>query len=307
MNINKILLFGSTGMVGKNIMLSDISKKYTFLHPSRDEVDLEIYNEVYNYIEIHKPDIIINAAGLVGGIIKNSKNNYNFLDKNIAINYNIIKSAQENNVNNLLNISSSCIYPKNHDLPLKEEDILTGELEQTNEGYALAKIMALKLCNYISLENNQFNYKSIIPCNLYGPHDKFDEDSAHMIPGVINRMHKAKTDKIDIDIWGTGNVRREFMFIEDLVDFVYFSLNNFNRMPNVLNVGLGYDHTINEYYNTIAKVINYKGDFKHDISKPEGMKRKLVDVEKLREFGWKHKYTLEYGIKKTYQYYLNKI
>jgi len=183
-----------------------------------------------------------------------------------------------------------------------------GELEPTNEGYAIAKITSTRLCEYINKEDSDFLYKTVIPCNLYGKYDKFDPKHSHMLPAVIQKIDEAKkNNQKTLDIWGDGTARREFMYAEDLADFVYYALDNFDEMPQNINVGLGHDYTINEYYEAISKVIGYQGDFLHDLSKPIGMKQKLIDDTKLKEFGWKHKTSLNEGIEKIYEYYLKEV
>lgn len=199
------------------------------------------------------------------------------------------------------------MYPRNSEKALTEDQLLTGELEPTNEGYALAKCAITRLCEYINKEDNSLSYKSVIPCNLYGRYDNFDVNTSHMVPGVIRKIYEAKKNNLDsIDIWGDGSARREFMFTADLADFIYFSINNFEKMPQNINVGIGIDYSINEYYKVIADVIGYKGKFNNDFSKPVGMKKKLIDINKLNKFGWSHKTSLESGIKQTYQYFLEK-
>ena len=218
---------------------------------------------------------------------------------------NIIMASKENNIKNLLNLASSCMYPKDAVNPLSENLILKGELEPTNEGYAIAKIMSTRLCEYIVKEDNSKNYKTVIPCNLYGKHDKFHPKNSHMIPAVIRKIHNAHLSGAnEINIWGDGSARREFMYVEDLSDFIFYAITKFDKMPQNINVGLGFDYSINDYYSEIAKVIDYKGSFSHDLTKPIGMKQKLINNTKQKEFGWKHKTTLKEGLIKTYKYYL---
>ncbi|HIE16112.1 MAG TPA: NAD-dependent epimerase/dehydratase family protein, partial [Bacteroidales bacterium] len=219
----------------------------------------------------------------------------------------IIIAAKQNNIKKLLNVTSSCMYPRNAQNPLKEEAILTGELEPTNEGYAIAKIFSQRLCSYIVSEDTSFMYKTIIPCNLYGKWDKFDENNSHMIPAVIKKVYNAKKNNTNVEIWGSGKARREFMYASDFAEFIWYGVNNFNKMPFLMNVGLGKDYTINEYYNVISKVIGFNGKFINNTSKPEGMKQKLVDISKQIEFGWMPKYSLEEGIKETYKYFLENV
>ncbi|OSY87027.1 nodulation protein NolK [Tenacibaculum holothuriorum] len=302
----KILVTGATGMVGRNII--DFAKNIPsikILAPSSKTLNLLSCEQTAAYIKEYQPDLIIHAAGLVGGIQANMENPVDFLVKNTDIGRNIILAAREQKVKYFLNLSSSCMYPRNAQNPLKETLILKGELEPTNEGYAIAKVFSTRLCEYISRENSYFEYKTIIPCNLYGKYDKFSPKNSHMIPAVIKKIIEAKEQKkSSVTIWGDGTVRREFMYAEDLADFIFYAIENFSNLPQNINVGLGFDYTINEYYNTIAKIVGYKGEFEYDLTKPVGMKQKLVDVSLLREFGWQHKTSLEEGILKTYEFYL---
>lgn len=303
--MNKILLTGSTGFVGKNILTSGILNDFSVLTPSSSDLNLLDKIAVRNYIQKHSPDLIIHSAGKVGGILKNINSNYEFLLDNSSMAINLISESFNSGVTNFLNISSSCIYPKDYDTPIKEKDLLSGKVEPTNEGYALAKILALKLAKHINKYNN-LKYKTIIPCNLYGPYDNFDPLSSHMIPGVIHKIHHAKyTNQTSVEIWGDGTSKREFMYIKDFIDFVGFSVNNFDLLPEIINVGIGKDYTIEEYYNIISNVIDYKVKFTYDLSKPSGMKRKLLDVSKIKKLGWKPTYEISLGIKETYEYFIN--
>lgn len=291
-------------MVGKNILEHPKTNQFEFLTPSSSELNLLDYDAVSKYIQSNKPDLIIHAAGLVGGIQANISNPVLFLVTNLDVGKNIIMAAKNNGVKKLINLASSCMYPRNAQNPLAEELILNGELEPTNEGYALAKIVATRLCEYIHKEDNSFEYKTIIPSNLYGRFDKFSPEHSHMVPAVIKKIHEAVAEnKTELEIWGDGKARREFMYAGDLADFVFYAIANFEKMPQNINVGLGSDYTINEYYQTIAKVVGYKGRFTHDLSKPTGMKQKLIDDSKLKEFGWKHQTSLEEGLKKTYEFF----
>jgi GDP-L-fucose synthase len=200
------------------------------------------------------------------------------------------------------------MYPKDVHKPLSEDLILKGELEPTNEGYAIAKVASTRLCEYINREDESYLYKTIIPCNLYGRHDKFDPEKSHMIPAVIRKISGAKDKGLkSIDIWGDGQARREFMYASDFADFVYYAIDYFEKMPQNINVGLGHDYTINEYYQKIADIVGYQGRFTHDLSKPTGMQQKLINNARMKEFGWQYKTTLEQGIQKTYDYFLSEI
>ena len=299
-----ILLTGASGFVGKNILSSKLVNDYKVLSPSSKELNLLSRSSIRQYFSKESPDLVIHAAGKVGGILKNSKSNYNFFLDNSLMVINLISESLNKGISNFLNLSSSCIYPKNLSSPIKEKDLLTGPLEPSNEGYALAKIIGLKLTELISKEKN-FNYKTIIPCNLYGPFDSFDELDAHMMPAAIRKIHNAKiSDKNEVIIWGNGKVKREFMYIKDFTDFIRYAISNFDLLPGIINVGTGKDYTINEYYKAISKVVGYEGNFEYDSKKPSGVERKLVDISNLNEFGWKNLYSLETGINETYQFYL---
>jgi GDP-L-fucose synthase len=304
----KILLTGANGMVGKNILESPLSSQFDFIFPSSSELNLLDKEEVSRFLKKHSPDMVIHAAGIVGGIQANIASPVRFLVDNMQMGLNILTEARDAGVQRFMNMSSSCMYPRNAPNPLSENLILKGELEPTNEGYALAKIASTRLCEYINREDEEFFYKTVIPCNLYGRYDKFDPNHSHMIPAVIRKIAEAREQgKEVIDIWGDGLARREFMYAGDLADFVFYAISKFEEMPQNINVGLGHDYTINEYYQAIADVIGFEGQFEHDLSKPVGMRQKLIDDSKLQEFGWHYKTELSDGIRKTYQFYLESV
>jgi GDP-L-fucose synthase len=299
-----ILLTGSSGFVGKNFLSDKRSQKYNILNPSSTELNLLESNSVKRFIRQEKPDLIIHAAGRVGGILKNINSNFEFLTTNSLINLNLIMSIKEFKVKKFINLASSCIYPHNISDPISEQDLMKGPLEKTNEGYALAKLVGLKLTEYLS-EKEGLMFKTIIPCNLYGPYDNFDIQTSHMIPGVIRKIHEAKTNQLKhVEIWGEGDVRREFMYVKDLINFLFYAIDNLEKIPSIINVGTGVDYTVYEYYTMISELISYEGNFKHDLSKPEGMKRKLVDTKEINKLGWKSKYSIQEGLKQTYKYFI---
>ena len=249
--------------------------------------------------------MIIHCAGKVGGIQANMKDMYGFYTENAVMGINLVRAAKECGVRKFINLSSSCTYPRDYRQPLKEEYTLQAGLEPTNEGYALAKLSILKMCEYISRECEEFEYKTLIPCNLYGKYDKFGEKNAHMIPSVIRKIHQAKTENApSVEIWGDGNARREFMYAGDLADCIAYCISHWEKVPVLMNVGLGYDYTVNEYYEAVKKMLGYSGSFTHDLTKPVGMKQKLLDVTRAKEIGWTAKTSLEEGIRQTYDYYL---
>ena len=291
-------------MVGKNLVhFFNKNTNHELFYPTSSDLNLLDNIEVKHYFKLKKPDVIIHCAGLVGGIQANIKHPYSFLSRNLIMGSNVIEAAIANNVEKLINLGSSCMYPKDLDRELEEKDILTGVLEPTNEGYAIAKIAVAKLCEYAKKEFN-FDYKTIIPCNLYGMWDKFDPKNSHMIPAVIRKLHLAKISEENAEIWGDGTSRREFMHAEDLADFINYSLINYNSLDDYTNVGLGIDYSILDYYNEISSIVGYNGDFVFDLTKPSGMKRKQCSIKKQDKMGWKPKHTLKEGLTKTYKYYL---
>ena len=303
----KIFLTGGTGMVGRNIIALATKKGYEVYSPSRQELNLASIDDIKEKIEYFQPDVVIHSAGLVGGIQANIAAPYDFCFENIQMGMNIVQGAFLAGVTKLINLGSSCMYPRFANNPLKEEMVLQGELEPTNEGYAIAKIATAKLAEYLSQQYG-VSYKTYIPCNLYGYWDKFDPNKSHMIPAVIRKLDDAVKKQFDVvDIWGDGLARREFMFAEDLADFIVYSLSKFEQVPNNINIGIGQDYSINEYYQAVAKSVGYNGKFEHDLSKPAGMKQKLVDISKQTQLGWSPNTSLEMGIKKTYEFYLNEV
>ena len=304
--MKKILLTGGSGMVGRNILEHQDAVKYDIIAPASAELNLMDYEAVKVFIAQENPNLIIHAAGKVGGIQANMDDLYGYLVENLMMGINLVRAAKENKIKNFLNLSSSCVYPKDAKNPLQEECFFTGSLEPTNEGYAIAKNTVMRACEYISRDNEKYNYKTIVPCNLYGRYDKFDPKNSHMIPAVIRKIAEAKeSEASEVEIWGTGEVRREFLYAGDLADAIYYSIDNFEKMPIVMNVSPGKDYSINEFYQKIAKVIEYKGGFTHNVGKPEGIKQKLTDNGKLKNFGWQPKLTLGEGIDLTYKFFIN--
>lgn len=302
--MTKIFLTGGSGMVGHNILEHPAAKNYEFIAPDIPELDLFDFAAVKARIDEVKPDFIIHAAGRVGGIQANMASPVAFLLENLDMGRNLVWAARQCGVKNLINLGSSCMYPRNAPNPLKEEMVLQGELEPTNEGYALAKTVVSRLCSYINRESPEFRYKTIVPCNLYGRWDKFSPEHSHMIPAVIRKLHLAKVngDKA-IDIWGDGTARREFMYAGDIADCIHRALTHFDTLPELMNAGLGGDHSINDYYRAVAEVVGYTGAFTHDLTKPAGMARKLVDTSRMRAWGWQPPTPLKAGIAAAYEFF----
>lgn len=302
----KVLITGGSGMVGKNLIEHTRANGHEVLSPSSRELNLLSYENTVDWVRNNTPDMVIHCAGHVGGIQANIADPAGFLVKNLDMGRNIVMAAQEVGVSKLINLGSSCMYPRAAENPLKEAQILTGELEPTNEGYALAKIAVARMCSYLSATRTELDYKTLMPCNLYGAHDKFDPKVSHLLPAIIRKVHDAKTQGLgSVEIWGDGTARREFMFASDMADGLWFMTDQFENLPDMMNLGLGYDYSINEFYETAAKVIGWEGAFSHDLSKPVGMKQKLLSVTRQTELGWTPKTTLEQGILRTYQFYLN--
>lgn len=301
----RILLTGGGGMVGRNLLEHPAIGEFDVLAPRSGELDLCDFAAVQVYLCEHQPDMVIHAAGKVGGIQANLREPVSFLLENLDMGRNIVWASRQAGIKYLLNLGSSCMYPRNHNEPLKEELVLKGELEPTNEGYALAKVVTARLGEYITRENAGFQYKTLIPCNLYGRHDKFDPAHSHLIPAIIHKIHQAKQNgQNSVEIWGDGTARREFMYAGDLADALVHAIKNFDSLPATMNIGLGHDHSINEFYQAAAEVMGYTGAFVHDLSKPVGMARKLVSVERQQAWGWSARSDLRSGIEKTYDFYL---
>ncbi|MDP1683940.1 GDP-L-fucose synthase [Hydrogenophaga sp.] len=301
----RIFLTGGRGMVGQNFAEHSASAGHEILAPNSDELNLLDFSALSGWIKKQVPDIVVHAAGRVGGIQANIREPVAFLIENLDLGRNVVLAARQAGVKYLLNLGSSCMYPRNAPNPLDEEAILTGALEPTNEGYALAKIVVARLCDYLGKEEPELHYKTLIPCNLYGRHDKFDPKHSHLIPAVIHKIHQAKVDNAaEVEVWGTGNVRREFMYSGDLADCMWQAIDRFESLPNYLNVGPGEDNSILDYYQVVARIIGFNGTFVHDLSKPEGMAQKLVSTKRLDTWGWRATTTLEEGIARTYDFYL---
>lgn len=306
MNSSTILLTGGSGMVGRNILEHPKVKKWHVIAPTSKELDLTDFLAVDSFVRKVQPKMIVHAAGHVGGIQANIENPIMFMDRNLTIGRNIIMASHQAGVRQFLNIGSTCMYPRFSLNPLHEEMILTGPLEPTNEGYALAKIIATRLCQYIQLEDANAQFKTIIPCNLFGRYDNFDPKSSHLLPAIIHKVHSAKiAGDTTVEIWGDGTARREFMYAGDLADAILRAVENFDSFPEIMNCGIGLDYSINEYYQAVAEVIGWKGIFRHDLSRPVGMKQKLASVERQSAWDWSAPTTLRDAIAKTYDYYIN--
>ena len=302
---SKIYIAGHKGMVGSAIWRNLTAKGYeNLIGATSKELDLKNQQAVNDFLLTIKPDVIIDAAAKVGGILANNNFPYQFLMENMQIQNNLIDTAKRIDVEKFIFLGSSCIYPKLAPQPLKEEYLLTGPLEPTNEWYALAKIAGVKACESI---RNQFDkdYVSLMPTNLYGTHDNFDKNSSHVLPAMIRKFHEAKeNDNQEVVLWGSGTPMREFLFVDDMAEAVVFALEN--KLPEYLyNVGTGEDITIKDLALSIQKIVGHTGDIVWDSTKPDGAPRKLMDVSKMHTIGWKHQIQLEEGIQKTYNWFLD--
>ena len=304
----KILLTDGSKLVGGNIREHASADKWEILAPTRKELDLTDLSAVSQWVKKHQPEMIIHSAGLVGGIKANIQNPVEFLDVNVSIGRNIIMLARDCNVTKLINLGSSCMYPESINSPLTEENLMAGKLEPTNEGYASATLFTTKLCQHISNENSNMHYKTLIPCNIYGKHGNFNLDTAHLLPSIIQKIHTAKVDNLNTAcIWGDGTARREFLYAEDSVDAILLAVKDLHKIPNVMNIGFGFDYSVNEYYQIVAETLNWEGTWEHNLSKPASMKQKLNDIERQKEWGWTGQTSLKIGIKKPYQCFLESL
>ena len=304
---SKIYIAGHKGMVGSAIWRTLERKGYTqLLGKSSSELDLRNQIAVRDFLAQEKPDVIIDAAARVGGILANNDYPYQFLMENMQIQNNLIDSALQEGIEKFIFLGSSCIYPKLAPQPLKEEYLLTGELEPTNEWYAIAKITGVKACQAIRKQFGK-DYVSLMPTNLYGTRDNFDLNTSHVLPAMMRKFHEAKeNDHAPVTLWGSGTPMREFLFVDDMAEAVVFALEN--TLPDYLyNVGTGEDLTIKELAETIQKITGHQGKIVWDSTKPDGTPRKLMDISKMHELGWKHKVNLEEGIQRTYDWFLENV
>ncbi|MCL1655369.1 GDP-L-fucose synthase [Elizabethkingia miricola] len=304
---SKIYIAGHRGMVGSAIWRQLEEKGYQkLIGKSSTELDLKDQQAVKEFFKQEKPNVVIDAAAKVGGILANNNYPYQFLMDNMQIQNNLIDNALKYEVEKFIFLGSSCIYPKLAPQPLKEDYLLTDSLEPTNEWYAVAKITGIKACEAIRRQFDK-DYVSLMPTNLYGTHDNFDLNTSHVLPAMIRKFHEAKeNNNSPVMLWGSGEPMREFLFVDDMAASVVFALEN--KLPEHLyNVGTGVDLTIKDLALLIQRVVGHKGDIIWDSSKPDGTPRKLMDISRMHNLGWKHEVSLENGISRTYQWFLNNI
>jgi len=303
---SKIYVAGHRGMVGSAIYRKLIKEGYTnIITKTSAELDLRDQKAVSEFFAEEKPDYVFLAAAKVGGIVANNTYRADFLYENLAIQNNVIHSAYENDAKKLMFLGSSCIYPKLAPQPLKEEYLLTGLLEETNEPYAIAKIAGIKMCDAYRAQYG-CNFISVMPTNLYGYNDNYHPQNSHVLPALIRKFHEAKVSAApEVIVWGSGSPMREFLFADDLANACYFLMDSYNE-PTLINIGTGVDLTIKDLALLIKKTVGYEGNLVFDSTKPDGTPRKLMDVSKLHNLGWKHQIDLEEGIKLAYEDFLEK-
>ncbi len=302
----RIYIAGHRGMVGSAIYRKLVKEGYSnLITRTSAELDLRDQQAVKEFFITENPDYVFLAAAKVGGIVANNTYRADFLYENLAIQNNVIHQSYETGVKKLMFLGSSCIYPKLAPQPLKEEYLLTGLLEETNEPYAIAKIAGIKMCDAYR-DQYGCNFISVMPTNLYGYNDNYHPQNSHVLPALIRKFHEAKTNASpEVVVWGSGSPMREFLFADDLADACYFLMENYNE-PHLINIGTGVDLTIRDLALLIKKIVGFEGDLKFDSTKPDGTPRKLMDVSKLHQLGWKHQIELEKGIKLAYEDFLAK-
>ena len=306
--MKKILVFGSNGLVGKSLkrkLENEYGPKYLFFS-NRNDTDLFSYEETKKTIDTFEPDVLINAAAKVGGIYANNLQRTEFLIENLKINLNILESCIEHKNTLIVNLGSSCIYPLNAPNPIKESSIMTGVLEPTNSPYAMAKLTSIELANSLNI---QFGHTvvNLMPTNLYGPEDNFSDMDSHVIPGLMNKMHRAKEkNEKTFEIWGSGKPKREFMHVDDLANAIDYVIKNKIEEP-LINIGSSEEVTISELTLLLKDIIGFDGEIKFDKNMPDGNPRKLLDSSMMRKFGWTPKIDLKSGLKQTYKWFLDNI
>ena len=308
---DRIYVAGHKGLVGSAILKRLQAERYSnLIVRSHQELDLMRQAKVKSFFKTEKPEYVFLAAAKVGGILANNTYPAEFIYENLLIESNVIHSAYEAGVKKLLFLGSSCIYPRDCPQPMREEYLLSGKLEPTNEPYATAKIAGIKMCQSY---NRQYgtHFISVMPTNLYGPGDNFDLATSHVLPALIRKFHEAKTsdksrvtsDELSVTLWGTGTPRREFLYVDDLADACVFLMNHYED-SQIINIGVGKDISISELADLIKDIVGFKGTIRYDRSKPDGTPRKLLDVNKLKALGWQPKISLRHGIEMTYRWYV---
>ncbi|MDB2446823.1 GDP-L-fucose synthase [Candidatus Pelagibacter bacterium] len=306
MHKKKVYIAGQEGMVGSSLKKLLVEKKFNVLNVSRKSLDLTNMSSVYAWFKKNKPDIVINAAARVGGIMDNNKFIHDYLNINMMIGFNLINASLVFKVKKFINLGSACIYPKVAKQPIKEDYLLGGYLESTNEGYALAKIASLKYCSYLKNKKKK-NFISLQPANLYGVNDNYDLKSSHVIPALFNKFHNAKIKNLkNVEVWGSGLCTRDFLFVDDLANAIHFCINN-NFKEDFLNVGSGKEISIKKIVTMIKNITGFRGKIFYNKSYPDGTPRRVLDITKIKKLGWKPKININNGLKIYYEWYLNQL
>ena len=297
-----VLVTGASGMLGQHLVPMLENRGYQVLTPSRDEVDLTDAAATSAYIKSKRIDAVVHCAAYVAGIASSKASKHHSFDANLSMGMNLIRSCLDNGISTLLNVGSATVYPSDAPQPLSEASLGQGAFEGPIEGYALSKYVVYRAC---AMANEQFDvaFKTILPCNLFGPFDNFSLETGHMLPAILHRMHQAKEhDNAPIVIWGDGSAKREFLYAPDLADFICFALKNFEALPEVMNVGSGVEVSVKEMHQHMAKIIGYTGELKHDLDKPVGRLRRYLDLHHQQRLGWSPKTPFEEALAITYDY-----
>lgn len=297
-----VLVTGASGMLGQHLVPMLENKGHVVLAPSREDVDLTDARATSAYIQSNTIDAVVHCAAYVAGIASSKASKHHSFDANVSMGMNLIRSCLDNGISTLLNVGSATVYPSDAPQPLSEASLGQGAFEGPIEGYALSKYVVYRAC---AMANEQYDvaFKTILPCNLFGPYDNFSLETGHMLPAILHRMHQAKEhDNAPIVIWGDGSAKREFLYAPDLADFICFSLENFDALPEVMNVGSGVEISVKEMHQHMAKITGYSGELKHDLDKPVGRLRRYLDLHHQERLGWSPKTPFEEALALTYDY-----
>ena len=297
-----VLVTGASGMLGQHLVPMLENRGYQVLAPSREDVDLTDAAATSTYLQANTIDAVVHCAANVAGIASSKASKHHSFDANVSMGMNLIRSCLDNGISTLLNVGSATVYPSDAPQPLSETSLGQGAFEGPIEGYALSKYVVYRAC---AMANEQYDvaFKTILPCNLFGPYDNFSLETGHMLPAILHRMHQAKEqDNAPIVIWGDGSAKREFLYAPDLADFICFSLENFEALPEVMNVGSGVEVSVKEMHQHMAKITGYSGELKHDLDKPVGRLRRYLDLQHQQRLGWSPKTPFEEALALTYDY-----
>jgi GDP-L-fucose synthase len=297
-----VLVTGGSGMLGRHLVPLLEKSGHIVYSPNREELDLTDSKSALNYLKSIEIDSVIHCAAYVSGIASNTTTKHHSFDSNVMMGLNLIRACVECGVKNMINVGSATAYPNDAPQPLREESLGDGAFEESIEGYALSKYVVYRAC-VMANEQHGVSFKTVHPCNLFGPYDNFSLETGHMLPAILHRMHKAKDNgNAPIVIWGDGTAKREFLYTPDLADFLNTALTKFSQLPEVMNVGSGVEVSVNEMHQHMAKVIGYNGELQHDLSRPVGRKRRILELSKQEEFGWSPKTQFEEALAFTYDY-----